>query len=101
MRVAGTQTARFESTLDGVMIHAVEGALPLVKGSSGITTLKSGRSAASVGGRVIPLKETEQTQEGEEWDHWVAARLTERRALVAKGLKEAGLSEPIPELAGM
>jgi hypothetical protein len=101
MSFAGTQTARFESTLDGVVIHAVEGDLPLVGGPSGITTLKSGGSAASVGGRVIPLKETEQTREGEEWDRWVADRLTERRALVAQGLKEAGLTEPIPGLAGM
>lgn len=101
LKFAGTQTARFESELDGVMIHAVEGELPLERGPSGITVLKSGRSAALVGGRLIPLKEKEQTHDDEEWDQWVAARLTERRALLTEGLKETGLTEPIPGLAGM
>jgi hypothetical protein len=40
-------------------LATVEGDLPLVGGPSGITTLKSGGSAAYVGGRMIPLKETD------------------------------------------
>jgi hypothetical protein len=101
MRFVSSQTARLESTLDGVVFHAVEGDLPIVRGPSGMTTLKEGESAAYAGGIVIPLKEPKQIREGEEWDRWVAVRLAERRALLAEGLNESGLKEPIPGLAGM
>lgn len=101
MRFVGTQTARLESTLDGVVFHAVEGDLPLVRGPAGITNLKPGESAAFAEGHVIPLKGAAQSPEGEDWDQWVVARLSERRALVAEGMRETGLSEPIPGLAAM
>ena len=102
MRLVGTETMKVDSTLDGVVVHAVDGVVvPLIGGTAVKTLLKPGESAAFVEGRLIPLKEPGQTRESEEWDQWVAGRLAERRALVAEGLKETGLSEPIPGLAGM
>jgi FecR protein len=101
LRFVGTQTARLESTLDGVVIHAVEGDLPLVREQSGVTTLKAGESAAYVDGKTIPLKQEEETADTKEWGQWVAAHLAERRALLAEGLKETGWKEPTPGLAGM
>ncbi len=101
LKFVGSQTARLESTLDGVVIHAVEGDLPLVRVPSGQTTLKAGQSAAYVDGRVIPLNRAEQRPQVGEWDQWVTSRLAERRALLAEGLKETGWKEPTPGLAGM
>jgi FecR protein len=88
LKFVGSQTARLESTVDGVVIHAVEGDLPLVSVPPGVATLKPGQSAAYVDGRVILLKEAEQSLEVGEWDQWVTPRLAERRALLAQGLQD-------------
>jgi len=98
----GTETARVESTLDGVVVQVVEGVMTsCIGGTARKMFLKPWESAEFVEGRLIPLKEPAQTREDEGWNQWVAARLAERRALVAEGLKEMGLIEPIPGLAGM
>ncbi len=101
MKFVGTETTRLESTLDGVVIHALEGEVGPITRTMAPSLLNPGESAAFVDGHVVPLKELAQTPENEEWDQWVKSRLAERRALVAEGLKETGLSEPIPGLAGM
>ena len=100
MKFTGTETAGVQSTLDGVVIHAVEGTVaPLMAGQSLRAFLQPGESVAYVEGRVIPLKGSEQTPESAEWDQWVKTRLAERRALLAEGMREAGLQEPTPGLA--
>jgi FecR protein len=120
MRFLGIDTTRVECALNAVVIRSLEGS---ILGSEGITRLAAGESAAYVGGKLIALKGMEQTMdedelskwgvrtvrqreidqpaEGDEWDQWVAGRMATRQALVAEGLKESGLKEPIPGLAGM
>ena len=99
MRFTGTETASIESTLDGVVIHAVEGMVaPLIMATA---FLQPGESVAYVQGHVIPLKASEQSPVSTEWDQWVKARLAERRALLQEGMREAGLKEPTPGLAGL
>jgi FecR-like protein len=122
MRFIGAQTTRVECALDGVVMETMEGTQNIFT-SAGETTLKAGESAAYVDGRLIPLKGVQVTGVAEElntwagntvrkqemvesgtsdeWDQWVAERLATRRALVAKGLKESGMEEPIPGLAEM
>jgi hypothetical protein len=122
MRFLGIDTTRVECALNAVMIKSMEGSREILT-SEGITRLDAGESAAYVGGKLIPLKGMEQTidedelsnwgvqtvrqreieppAEGDEWDQWVAGRMATRQALVAEGLKESGMKEPIPGLAGM
>ncbi|MGB9512449.1 MAG: FecR family protein [Candidatus Acidiferrum sp.] len=91
------------------------------KGSA--LTLKDGESAAYVDGKLIPLLNPEEASEenegsklasatvrqqefgataaSDDWDQWVAGRMAHREALIAEGMKESGLKEPIPGLAGM
>src|SRR5271165_5343166 len=105
-----------------VVMETMEGTQNIFT-SAGVTTLKAGESAAYVDERLIPLKGAQVTgvveelnawaentvrkpemverQASDEWDQWVAERLATRRALVAEGLKESGMEEPIPGLAEM
>lgn len=122
MRLLGIDTTRVECALNAVVVKSMEGSRQILT-AEGITRLDAGESVAYVGGTLIPLKGIEQTigedelskwgvrtvrqreieppAEGDEWDQWVASRMATRQALVAEGLKESGMKEPIPGLAGM
>jgi FecR protein len=121
MRFFGAETARVDTALDGVVIESIEGTRRVVT-HAGVVELGPGESAAYVQGKLIPLENVEEEQReqweakvmrtvrlpemaqrpaGDEWDQWVTARLTARRAWVAVGMKESGLTEPIPGLAGL
>jgi len=114
---------RVECGLDGVVIKEIEGAADTILGKGGITKVSTGESVAIAGGKVTRLKGIEQTGEYAElnewavrtvrqpelvgnetsngWDQWVEERVAMRRSLVAEGLRESGLTEPIPGLMGM
>jgi uncharacterized membrane protein YgcG len=113
---------RVECALDGVVIKEFEEADTILS-NAGITKVNAGESVAIAGGKVTRLKGMEQPGEDEElnewavrtvrqpefvgneasngWDQWVEERVATRRALVAEGLRESGLTEPIPGLMGM
>jgi hypothetical protein len=102
MKVPDTRTLRMESSLNGTVIQAVEGEVPLSAGLLGAkVNLKAGESAAYIDGELILLKELNQTPQGDEWDQWVKTRRAERQTLIEKGLRETGMKEPIPGLAAM
>jgi hypothetical protein len=101
-RFTGTETASLESTLDGAVLRAVRGVVaPLTNDTPPKSFLNPGESAAFVDGRLVLLKDVPQTAEDAVWEQWVEGRLAERHALLAEGMKEAGLHDPIPGLAGM
>jgi hypothetical protein len=122
MRIVESEATRVQCALDGVVIQQIEGTLPLVT-KSGRFVLQPGQSAVYVDHRLIPLTPTEPASELEqiqqwasgtvrapemrpsvlkdEWDQWVDQRLATRQKLIAEGLKQSGLQEPIPGLAGL
>jgi FecR-like protein len=101
VRLVRKQVSTVESTLDGMVIEAV-GDERVVDSGAEMTTLEPGHAIAMVKGKnAVSLGERVRTSDEIEWDHWTAARLTMRRALIAEGMKEAGLDQPIPGLAGM
>jgi hypothetical protein len=115
---------RVDSALDGIRVKEMEGEHHLLYNGRPITltpgeqvaVLKSGlvwlkRNDASApendwqdfAGK--PVRQPEPLQnapkDSDQWDQWVAARMATRRALIAEGLKESGMREPIPGLAEM
>jgi len=94
------RTLRIESTLDGAVIQAVDGAAVPLAGELRGSVLTPGEAAAFVGGSLVSLK-LAASPGGDEWDQWVNARRLDRRAALEQGSKEAGLKEPIPGLVGM
>jgi len=120
-RIVDSETIRVQCALDGVVIQQIEGTRPLVT-KSGRLVLQPGQSAVYVDDRLIPLTPTEPASEREiqqwafgtvrapemrrsvltdEWDQWVGQRLATRKKLITEGLKQSGLQEPIPGLAGL
>jgi hypothetical protein len=121
IRIVGSETTRVQCALDGVVIQQIEGTHPLVT-KSGRLVLQPGQSAVYVDHRLIPLTPTEPASEREipqwasgtvgapemhrsvlkdEWDQWVDQRLATRQKLIAEGLIQSGLPEPLPGLAGL
>jgi hypothetical protein len=117
-----TGAIRVDCALNGVVIKPISGTIE-DRTPHGIVTMPPGQSALYYGGKLIPLGTPEPLADDEpwigqldmtvsqnrmapvepndEWDTWVAARMDKRRQLVAEGMKESGLTEPIPGLAGM
>jgi FecR-like protein len=94
-------TITFQSMVDGALVEALEGS-PMVEQSSAFGVLRQGESKVYVKGRPPVLRPTrEKTADEKDWDQWVAGRLATHRALIAEGLQESGMAEPIPGLAGM
>jgi hypothetical protein len=95
------QRTTVESAVDGSVFEAVE-RTQMIEQSSVFGVLKQGEAIAYVKGQPPTLLPAAQrTPEQEEWYQWVTARLDAHRALVAEGLKESGMKEPVPGLAGM
>jgi len=116
------QTMRVDCALDGALLKPIAGALEM-KTHDGVATIPQEESGLYYQGRLIPLQEREPyvidqnwdrwvnttvsenrmiaPAPGDEWDTWVAGRIERRRQLVAEGMKQSGLTEPIPGLAGM
>jgi hypothetical protein len=55
----------------------------------------------SLAGKTVRQPESKPAVIADEWDQWVLARIAKHQTLVAEGLKESGMKEPIPGLAGM
>jgi FecR protein len=101
LRMMRKQTTTMESAVDGSVFEAVE-RTQMVEHSSVFGVLKQGEAIAYVRGQPATLVPTsERTPEQKEWDEWVAGRLAAHRALIAEGLRESGLEEPVPGLAGL
>ena len=104
MRIVDSGITRVQCALDGVVIQQIEGTNPLAT-KSGRLVLQPGQSAVYVDDRLIPLTPTEPASERsvltDDWDQWVDQRLATRQKLIAEGLKQSGLQEPIPGLAGL
>jgi hypothetical protein len=101
LRMVGRQTTMIESAVDGSVFEAVE-RTQMIEPNSVFGVLKPGEAIAYVKGQQPTLLPAGQrTPEQIEWYQWVAGRLTADRALVAEGLKESGMKEPVPGLAGM
>lgn len=121
MLFVSKETSRIDCALDGVVIKRIAGTND-VSSTGGTLTLAPGQSAAFVNGRLIPLPSQQQAETPErlypwwnplnppsflnpappdEWDQWVAERWAKRDALIAQGLHQSGMTEPIPGLAGM
>lgn len=122
MRIVDSEVTHVQTALDGVVIRQIEGSHRLVSYGDGIF-LSPGESAVYVEHHLIPLTPTETAREQEqmqqwssgtvrqpemtqalpkdEWDEWVEQRLARRQKLITEGLKESGLEEPIPGLAGL
>ena len=125
MRFAGTAVTTVECALDGIRVKEIEGELNFYYGERP-TTLEAGEQVAVLKGGLVWLEEHGASREEnewkelagspvrqaqviespakgdpDEWDAWVDRRVTMRRALIAKGLKESGMQEAIPGLAEM
>jgi hypothetical protein len=119
MGFVDSETIRVQCALDGVVMQQIEGTRPLITKSDRLV-LQPGQSAVYVDQRLIPLTPTEPASEREiqqwasvrapemrrsalkdEWDQWVDQRLATRQELIAEGLKQSGLQDPIPGLAGL
>jgi hypothetical protein len=101
LRMVQPQTTTVESALDAVVVEATEGSQVIERGAW-FGVLSEGNSVAYVKDHMaVPLPAKQMTAEEQEWDHWVAGRLTTRRAQIAEGLRASGMEEPIPGLAGM
>lgn len=94
-------TITFQSMVDGAVVEALEGD-PMVEQSSAFGVLRPGQAMAYVKGQPpVLLPARKETAEETDWDQWVIGRLASHRALIAEGLRESGMNEPIPGLAGM
>lgn len=125
MRFGGNAVTTVECALDGIRVKEIEGVQSLVYDGRPVA-LGTGDEVAVLKGRMVWLKGSDESGEENEWkelagspvrppevventaksdqdkwDAWVEARITTRRALIAKGLKESGMKEPIPGLAEM
>jgi hypothetical protein len=122
LRFIGNDTTRVDCALDAVVITSIQGTRT-IHTREGLTSLRPGQSAAYVDGKLVPLsgvgnedvpedwnalrgntvrrQESLQTPGNDDWDRWVEGRMATRRALIAEGMKESGLTEPLPGLASM
>jgi hypothetical protein len=121
IRFIGNMTTRVENALDGVRVRQMEG-VHQTSGNNGTGSFVAGDEAVFQDGYMYPTTLDEEVRDEEldrwqgktvrtpesvppssnpEWDAWVAARLQHRRDLIAEGLKESEMKEPIPGLAGM
>jgi hypothetical protein len=100
LRIKTRQTLTIESTLDGLVLEAVV-PLSIFRPLEGAVALQAGDSVAYTDGRTIPARATDRTPEQKQWSDWVTAQLSKRQVLIERGMKEAGLQQPIPGLAGM
>jgi hypothetical protein len=101
LRMQSKQTTTVESTVDGGLFEAVEGT-QMIEQTSAFGVLRQGEAIAYVKGQqpiLLPLRQ--KSLEEQEWDQWVASRLATRRARIDEGLRDSGLKEPVPGLAGM
>ncbi len=101
LRFERKQTTTVESVVDGGVFEAVEGT-QMIEQSSALGVLRQGEAIAYVKGQPpVLLPPRQKTPEEQEWDQWVASRLATRQASIDQGLRESGLKEPVPGLAGM
>jgi hypothetical protein len=101
LRMQSRQTTTVESTVDGGLFEAVEGT-QMIEQTSAFGVLRQGEAIAYVKGQQpIQLPLRQKAPEEQEWDQWVASRLATRRARIDEGLRDSGLKELIPGLAGM
>ena len=122
LRFIGNDTTRVDCALDAVVITSIQGTRT-IQTREGLTRLGPGQSAAYVDGKLVPLsgvgsegmpedwnalrgntvrrQESLQTPGDDDWDQWVEGQMATRRALMAEGMKESGLTEPLPGLASM
>jgi FecR-like protein len=93
---------RVESALDGAVFRVVEGTLEIVVGAAGQTVqMEPGQAVQCVGGVVSRVEEPESDVELKAWDQWVSEERAARKADIEKGLKESGLTAPIPGLVDL
>jgi hypothetical protein len=124
IRFTEKSTVRVEAALDGIRVKELEGEHPFWDPYAmfGLWMLQPGDEVASNGkklvfldskepgedveeleglGKSVRAPETAQEKAADEWDAWVMDRQAKREALIAEGLKESGMKQPIPGLAGM
>jgi len=100
LRIKSRQTLTIESTLDGLVLEAVQPlnvGLPL----QGSVALRAGDAVALTDVRDLTVQASDRSPEQKQWSKWVTVQLANRQALIEKGMKDANLQQPIPGLAGM
>lgn len=93
-------TLRFDSTLNGTVVRALDAKVPLAQPKNK-SVLQPGETVAYVNGFRFELKGPAGNAGSDAWDKWVDAQHLERAAAIQKGLQESGLKEPIPGLADL
>lgn len=93
-------TLRVESGLNGARFRVVDGSLAASEGTKSVL-LKAGDAFECLDGVMYQVEEPEDQPNIKAWDEWVSAQRATRDADIAKGLKESGLSAPIPGLVDL
>jgi hypothetical protein len=111
---------RVECAVDGLLLKKID-ETNISDTWTGPNVLVHGVEAAYVDGHVLPVPPARPEPDSldrsdantvrqpenramvvtDEWDEWVMTRLAQRQTLITEGLKESGMKEPIPGLAGM
>ena len=125
MGFVGNAVTTVDCALDGIRVKELEGEQHLLVNGRRVTLPRGGQVAVLEKG-VVWLKGNDQsgeenqwqelagspvrqrevvenmaTNDGDQWDAWVQERITTRRTLLAEGLQQSGMTEPIPGLAEM
>jgi hypothetical protein len=97
-----TLTLRVESALNGAMFHLVEGSIENPEGEHRqLLLLKAGDDFKLAYGTLSRVENSPDDPERKAWDQWVSERRAARKADIEKGLKESGLTAPIPGLVDL
>ncbi|HXX17799.1 MAG TPA: FecR domain-containing protein [Candidatus Acidoferrum sp.] len=90
---------RIESFLDGMKVTLQEDTLATHEGKDKVQ-LAAGQTLTYVGPNIVNIT-APSAAAPDEWDTWVKARLSTRKATMDAALKASGLSEPVPGLADL
>lgn len=102
MRTTSSKTLRIDSALDGTLFRVVEGILPLKDDKTRqMVIVRPGDVFQCVNGRFSLAPGRQDHADGQAWDEWVNDQQAERKADIEEGLKQSGLSAPIPGLVDL
>jgi hypothetical protein len=95
-------TLRVESALNGAMCRLLEGSIENPESRDGEKlALKAGDDFRLAYGAVSRADNSHDDPGQKAWDQWVSEQRTARKADIEKGLKESGLTAPIPGLVDL
>ena len=102
LQIEGAMVLRVESALDGTLFRIVEGSHRVYGGTTKSTFPSGPGSAFQCVDGALSRGEGLQDDPGQKaWDQWVGEQQAARKADIEKGLKESGLSAPIPGLVDL